>query len=68
MQDTFHHVSCILWSCMNLEILKIPCSYYIYSHNAPIVLMNYYAIDSEGFYINATVERSNCGFECAKEK
>lgn len=53
---------------MNLEILKIPCSYYIYSHNAPIVLMNYYAIDSEGFYINTTVERSNCGFECAKEK
>lgn len=68
MDDTFHHVSCILWSCMNLEILKIPCNYYTYSQNAPVLLMNCYAIDSEGFYLNTTVERSNHGFECAKGK
>lgn len=53
---------------MNLEILKIPCNYYTYSQNAPIMVMNYYAIGSEGFYLNTTVERSNHGFECAKGK
>lgn len=47
MDGTSHHMSYMLWSCMNLDILKIPCAHYA----------NEKCIDSKGVHKYTTEER-----------